>query len=354
MILNLEEIQVNLELRLFSGLSIFLAWAKIVLLLQKLPKAGRYIRIFKIVAKELFFFLLIYLPILLAFGAGFFVLLPPKTMEYRNAWTSGLKVFSMLVGELDYVNTFINNEDFEEDRTLQTIFLQIMSICFLCFVSIVISNLLTGLAIQEIKELKSEAWIDGIIEKTNELIEDDNGNCNKLYRCFKKDWIKKFERGGMIAIKPNEHVQDNVKHNFSKIWNFFSGQDKNYKPVYIVEDSHRTDNENASFGYEMKSENGRASFDYNFEKTNVKFPPELIKLIMDHLRKKEKLKEIKEKGECSEFSSCTINDVMKNMQQIESTLENIKEMMIGHLGIDKKLKKDIESRSSLPNSDIEI
>ena len=181
-----------------------------------------------------------------------------------------------------------------------------------------------------------------------------NGNCNKLYRCFKKDWIKKFERGGMIAIKPNEHVQDNVKHNFSKIWNFFSGQDKNNKPVYIVEDSHRTDNENASFGYEMKSENGRASFDYNFEKTNVKFPPELIKLIMDHLRKKEKLKEIKEKGECSEFSSCTINDVMKNMQQIENTLENIKEMMIGHLGIDKKLKKDIESRSSLPNSDIEI
>ena len=163
--LKLDDLEKSTGRRFFPGISIFLAWFKIVLLLQNLPKAGYYIRIFKIVAKELLFFLMIYLPVLIAFSACFFTLMPPKTQAFANFWTSGIKTLAMLVGELDFDELFINNEHFEEDSTFQILLLQFVSVCFLWFVSIVISNLLTGLAIKEIGKLKSEAWQNSIKEK---------------------------------------------------------------------------------------------------------------------------------------------------------------------------------------------
>ena len=205
-ILNKDGTDQISNLRFFSGISIFLAWFKIVILLQNLPKAGRYIRIFTIVAKELFFFLFIYLPILIAFGACFFVLLPPKTQSFKNSWTSGLKILAMLVGEVNFDGTFINNDDLADENESQILLLQIMSVCFLCFVSIVISNLLTGLAIKEIDALKSEAWQTSVREKTEELMEDDDDAYNRICTCFGNGLIKKLKDHAEIYVLPKRRV----------------------------------------------------------------------------------------------------------------------------------------------------
>ena len=221
--IKLKRIEESLGHRFFSGISIFLVWFKIVLLLQNLPKAGRYIRIFKIVSKELLFFLLIYLPVLIAFSACFFVLMPSGTDAFKNMWISSLKVFVMLVGELDYDGIFINNDDFEKENSFQTLFIQIMSICFLCLVSIVISNLLTGLAIKEIGKLMSEAWETDIKEKINELIEDEDVTYNQFLTCFEYKLLKQLNGSSFICIKPNEIIKDNNHGKFLELRKTITG-----------------------------------------------------------------------------------------------------------------------------------
>lgn len=280
----LDRIEESIGLRFFSGVSIFIAWFKIVYLLQNLPKAGRYIRIFKIVSKELIFFLVLYFPILLAFSFCFYVLMPSKNKTFKNIWTSSLKVFAMLVGELDYDGTFINNEHFEDENGFQVFFLQIMSICFLCLVSIVISNLLTGLAIKEIDKLISEAWETDVKEKTDELIEDDV--VTYKLTCFKDILFKKLAGRKVIYIKPNEIITEK-KGKISKLWNSIKYQDNTHTIYCNVTLPKRASENPWDFNID------------NLEKTDFKFPPKLINLILGDLKVKEKV-ELKKSMKTSE------------------------------------------------------
>ena len=311
--------------RFFSGISIFLAWFKIVPLLQNLPKAGRYLRIFTIVAKELLFFLLIYLPILLAFASCFFVLLPPKTNAFKDAWTSVLQILSMLIGEVNFDGTFINNDDFKDETVFETLLLQIISIGFLCFVSIVISNLLTGLAIKEIDKLKSEAWQTSIHEKTIELIEDDNAIDNLLCTCFGNQLLRKSNDIQGFCIKPNETFQGNSQGKLTNLWKSITGQDKSFK-VYLIKTQ-------KIFTIVELDEYEESQKEF-LEESDIMFPPELIKLCMDHVRKKEKKKELIEEEDSADY---TIKSVIERVECNERRMKIVlatQKKLLEHFKID--------------------
>ena len=159
--------------KFIAATSIFLAWVNIILLLKHIPRVGLYIHMFVNVSKTLMYFILIYSPALLAFAFSFFILMPPETKAFKNAWMSIMKVMAMLVGELDYDETFMNNEDFSVDNRDATILVQIISVCFIWFCSIVLMNLLVGLTVSEIDLLRSKAWQISLKEKTLELVHDE-------------------------------------------------------------------------------------------------------------------------------------------------------------------------------------
>merc|ERR1711894_633368 len=101
------------------------------------------------------FFLMVYSPALAAFGLGFYVLMPCEILVFESPWKSGLKILAMLIGELEFEGNFMDPNTVEKSQDI--ILIQIMSVCFLCFGSIVIMNLLVGLTVNEIEEIKSEA-----------------------------------------------------------------------------------------------------------------------------------------------------------------------------------------------------
>ena len=125
----------------------------------------------------LLFFLAIYLPALIAFALFFHVLMPSKSTSFSSSWKSMLKIFSMFIGELESDPTFINNEDLAAVGQTYGLdvecFVQLMSVCFLCFGTIVIMNLLVGLTVNEIDKLKTEASRIILKEKTFKLIRDE-------------------------------------------------------------------------------------------------------------------------------------------------------------------------------------
>ena len=83
--------------KFIAATSIFLAWANIILLFKHIPRVGLYIHMFVNVSKTLMFFILIYSPALAAFAFSFFILMPPETKAFTNAWMSIMKVMAMLV-----------------------------------------------------------------------------------------------------------------------------------------------------------------------------------------------------------------------------------------------------------------
>jgi hypothetical protein len=168
--------EASYEQRAIAAVSIFLAWVNIIFMISGFPKVGIYIHMFMNVSRTLLFFLLIYSPAVIAFALSFRVLMPPEVKAFDRLWISFLKTMAMLVGELDYDGTFINNDAISNESG-HIILIQIMSMLFLCFGSIVIMNLLVGLTVSEIEKLKSEAWQVSLEEMFTELLSDQTDCC---------------------------------------------------------------------------------------------------------------------------------------------------------------------------------
>ena len=139
---------------------------------------------------------------------------------------------AMLVGELDYDGTFINNdnfsEKFQEKKGLITL-IQIMSILFLCFGSIVIMNLLVGLTVSEIDKLKSEAWQVSLKEKFSELLSDR----------------PLFFKGGKAAEKEGKEDPPILKELLSKRRKKFNLAEQEPLKICVKPNAKETEDENS-------------------------------------------------------------------------------------------------------------
>ena len=149
-----------------GAVCIFLAWMYLVMAFRHTPRVGIYLHMVKNVSTTLFFFLLMYAPTLIAFSLCFYVLMPCEKdyLTFENPWKSGLKIIAMLIGEFDYEGNFLSLE------SPNIILIQIMSVLFLFFGTIVIMNLLVGLAVSEIDQLKTEALQMSLQEKVSCII----------------------------------------------------------------------------------------------------------------------------------------------------------------------------------------
>ena len=140
-----------------SAISIFLAWFNLVLLLGYTKTVGIYIYMFINVSKTLLFFILIYLPALIAFALCFYVLAPDELKAFDGPVKSVLKIMSMMIGELEYEENFLKIDGHNQPIRTRIILARIMSVAFVCFATIVIMNLLVGLTVSEMPKLKKEA-----------------------------------------------------------------------------------------------------------------------------------------------------------------------------------------------------
>ena len=106
---------------------------------------------FKYVTQTILLFLVIYLPLLLAFAFGFYLLLPWNPV-FNDPFTAIFKVFSMMVGELEYDNNFtVDLSKEQSDWAIGS--LQIIFMLFLVLVSIIVHNLIIALTVSEIDVL---------------------------------------------------------------------------------------------------------------------------------------------------------------------------------------------------------
>lgn len=96
-----------------ASLTVFLSWFNLLLYLQRFDQVGIYVVMFLEILQTLIKVLLVFSILIIAFGLAFFILLSnvteqqPNHMSFTSISMSLIRTFSMMLGEMDFVGTFI-------------------------------------------------------------------------------------------------------------------------------------------------------------------------------------------------------------------------------------------------------
>ncbi|KAG7175894.1 Transient receptor potential channel pyrexia-like 1 [Homarus americanus] len=146
-----------------AAIVIFLSWVELLLLIGRFPIFGLYIQMFTHVTKNFGKFLFAYVSLINAFSLSFGVLFPnhPPFKVYALRF---IKTLVMMTGEIEYDDWFFGDKKIMYLGTSHVIFA-----VFLIFVTIILMNLLVGLAVSDIQGLQKSAGLDRLVRQT-ELI----------------------------------------------------------------------------------------------------------------------------------------------------------------------------------------
>ncbi|XP_048765661.1 transient receptor potential cation channel subfamily A member 1 homolog isoform X2 [Ostrea edulis] len=137
-----------------GAVAIFLCWINLVLFLQKFPRFGIYVVMFKDILNTFLQFAIVFFLFVVAFGLGFYTVLQNQD-AFATVWESLIKTTVMMIGEFEYENIFYGEKQGEQDFYPEITY--IMFVVFMILMSIIIMNLLVGLAVDDIKAVQEQA-----------------------------------------------------------------------------------------------------------------------------------------------------------------------------------------------------
>lgn len=197
------------EKRTIGALSIFLAWMALVLFIRKFPKLGIYVVMFTSILYTFLKFFIIYVLFLVAFALSFYTLLhdPQQTVPSFGAPGRAIvKTGVMMIGEFDFDDLF-NSPDITVPGVTWFIF-----IVFVIVMTLILMNLLIGLAVDDIKGVQEQA----VLERQAMLVDLAMDVEKALPRGLRKRFVPDKQ-----IIRPNQY------HGLKRYW---------YSPPITAED----------------------------------------------------------------------------------------------------------------------
>ncbi|XP_058975803.1 transient receptor potential cation channel subfamily A member 1 [Musca domestica] len=182
-----------------ASISVFFSWFRLLLFLQRFDQVGIYVVMFLEILQTLIKVLLVFSILIIAFGLAFYILLSkiidpqPNHLSFSNIPMSLLRTFSMMLGELDFVGTYVNTYYRDQLKVPVTSFL-ILGI-FMILMPILLMNLLIGLAVGDIESVRRNAQLKRLAMQVVLHTE--------LERKLPKLWLQKIDKMELIEY-PNE------------------------------------------------------------------------------------------------------------------------------------------------------
>ncbi|XP_026481141.1 transient receptor potential cation channel subfamily A member 1-like [Ctenocephalides felis] len=145
-----------------ASITVFLSWFNLLLYLQRFDQAGIYVVMFLEILQTLIKVLLVFSILIIAFGLAFYILLSggETHLSFKTIPMSLMRTFAMMLGEIDFLGTYVNSYYGESKRTLDfplPTFL-ILAI-FMVLMPILLMNLLIGLAVGDIESVRRNAQL---------------------------------------------------------------------------------------------------------------------------------------------------------------------------------------------------
>ncbi|XP_037953086.1 transient receptor potential cation channel subfamily A member 1 [Teleopsis dalmanni] len=182
-----------------ASIAVFLSWFRLLLFLQRFDQVGIYVVMFLEILQTLIKVLLVFSILIIAFGLAFYILLSkiidpqPNNLSFSNIPMSLLRTFSMMLGELDFVGTYVHTFYRDQLKVPVTSFL-ILSV-FMILMPILLMNLLIGLAVGDIESVRRNAQLKRLAMQVVLHTE--------LERKLPQVWLQKIDKMELIEY-PND------------------------------------------------------------------------------------------------------------------------------------------------------
>ncbi|CAG0903348.1 unnamed protein product [Cyprideis torosa] len=151
-----------------ASIAVLLAWMELMFLMGRFPSQGIHVEMFMAVLQNFVKFLIAYGFLIVAFALSFCILFHDQ-ITFRTPWESLISTLVMMTGEYEYQAGLFFHEGERVVKYPGTA--HVIFVLFILLLSIVVVNLLVGLAVDDIQELRRKARLKRLILQTR-LIED--------------------------------------------------------------------------------------------------------------------------------------------------------------------------------------
>ncbi|XP_046838840.1 transient receptor potential channel pyrexia-like isoform X1 [Vespa crabro] len=197
------------ELVLHSiSIAILLGWIQMMLLIGRFPTWGYYALMFSTVLSNILKVLLAFICMIFGFTLSFTVLFH-KNEQFHDCWKAIVKTVVMMMGEYDYENLF--PDDTEGNESFLTVTSRVIFLSFIILASMVLMNLMIGLAVNDIQGLQKEGHIRRLLKQAEFV-----AHLEKLtsHQIFKSNWLHPWFRTivnsrRIVTTKMLLHCRDN-------------------------------------------------------------------------------------------------------------------------------------------------
>lgn len=185
-----------------------------MMIIGRFPTFGLYVQMFTTVTVNFATFLMAYSCLLIAFGLAFSVLFSNYQAFHLPAGL--VKTVMMMSGELEYEDIFYNNET---DSPIHYPFTAHgMFLIFVLLVTVILTNLLVGLAVSDIQALQESAGLDRLVRQTQLVAHLESMLFSSLLSCAPKQLLAVLRWGALLTashtrtlnIRPNDPRENRI------------------------------------------------------------------------------------------------------------------------------------------------
>lgn len=152
----------------------------VMYLIGQLPLFGPYVEMFQKVGGEFQKLLLVFFPFLVGFTIGFCIIFPNSSTFY-NPIIGFISTLVMMTGDMNY-NILLDYSKEEDSSNFARFTSQLLYMLFLLFVTIILMNLLVGIAVHDIQGLQKTADLSRLVRQAKmcSYVEMSHFNRSKL------------------------------------------------------------------------------------------------------------------------------------------------------------------------------
>lgn len=180
-----------------AAVSIFLTWIELMMLVGRFPIFGLYVQMFTTVAVNFAKFLLAYICLLVAFSLSFGVLFP-NYKSFRNVAWGLMKTVVMMSGELEFEDIFYTTDS----PILYPFTAHLIFLAFVLLVTVILTNLMVGLAVNDIQGLQQSAGLDRLVRQAQLVAHLESMLFSRLLHCLPNKLLTLSHRSALLTISP--------------------------------------------------------------------------------------------------------------------------------------------------------